>query len=521
MSQLFTAAQCRELDRLAIAQHVISWFELMERAGRATFRALLDRWPEAKSVSVVCGKGNNAGDGYIVAGLAREIGMRVQLCQLGSASVLTGDAGRARDWALSLGVAIEPLADQLVGDVIVDALLGTGLTGSLREPFGQAVRLINKSAGGVISVDIPTGVSSDNGAVIDDAVRADVTTTFIGRKIGLYTGPGVSYCGDVLYEDLHVPPEIFRAIEGCPMLSFPTLGAHGYRFPRRDPNVYKQALGHAVVVGGDYSMGGAPLMAAETALRMGAGMVSVITRVEHRPAILARRPELMVVDSNDYGSCVELLEKASVVIVGPGLGRSEWGHALLKEAVTSGKPMVLDADGLHGFVELSLRARGPLIITPHNAEAAALLKCDVAEVQSDRLGAIHRLVERVGGTAVLKGVGTLIASEISSDKLAKIRTTKEVPAGAEDSETRDKTRLLGCCMHGNPGMATAGMGDVLSGVIGGLLAQKLSEVDAAVLGVCLHGYAGDRAAERMGQRGLLATDLLPFMVDALKVSCGE
>lgn len=486
----------------------------MERAGRATFRALLDRWPEAKSVSVVCGKGNNAGDGYIVAGLAREIGMRVQLCQLGSAGVLATDAARARDWALGLGVSIESLADQLVGDVIVDALLGTGLTGKLREPYAQAVRLINKSKAGVISVDIPTGVSSDNGAVVDDAVRADVTTTFIGRKIGLYTGPGVSYCGEVFYEDLNVSPEIFRVVEGCPMLSFPMLEAVGCFFARRDPNVYKQALGHVVVVGGDYSMGGAPLMAAETALRMGAGMVSVITRAEHRPAILARRPELMVVDANDHGNRVELLEKASVVVVGPGLGRSDWGHALLKEAVASGKPMVLDADGLHGFVELSLRARGPLIITPHNAEAAALLKCDVAEVQSDRPGAVLRLAARIEGTAVLKGVGTLIAAH-------KIGTTQGVNGRDEGGETGAKPRLLGCCMHGNPGMASAGMGDVLSGVIGGLLAQQLPEVDAAVLGVCLHGYAGDQAAEQLGQRGMLATDLLPFMVDALKVSCGE
>ncbi len=515
--QLYTAAQCRELDRLAIEQHRVSGFDLMERAGRATFRALLDRWPEAKSVSVVCGKGNNAGDGYIVAGLAREIGMQVQLCQLGSASVLTGDAARARDWALNLGVQIEPLADRLVGDVVVDALLGTGLNGALRKPFAEAVRRINKSAGGVISVDMPTGVSSDNGAVVGDAVRADVTTTFIGRKIGLFTGPGVSYRGDLLYEDLNVPPEIFRSVEGCPMLSFPTLDTLNYRFPQRDPNVYKQALGHVVVVGGDYHMGGAPLMAAETALRVGAGMVSVITRADHRAAILARRPELMVEDANDYGSCVALLEKASVVIVGPGLGRSDWGHALLREAVRSGKPMVLDADGLHGFVELSLRSRGPLIITPHSAEAAVLLECDVATVQSDRISAVHALATRVGGTAVLKGVGTLIAAK----KTATMEGVEATEAQTAGSETGEKTRLLGLCMHGNPGMATAGMGDVLSGVIGGLLAQKLSEVDAAVLGVCLHSYAGDQAAEQMGQRGLLATDLLPFMVEALRVSCGD
>ena len=243
------------------------------------------------------------------------------------------------------------------------------------------------------------------------------------------------------------------------MLSFPTLGSLGYRLGELDANVYKQALGHVVVVGGDYNMGGAPLMAAESALRVGAGMVSVITRASHRPAILARRPELMVADADDFSSCVALLEKASVLVVGPGLGRSQWGHSLLTEAVRSGKPMVLDADGLHGFVELSLRSRGTLIVTPHSAEAAIILDCDVAAVQSDRITAVLGLAERVGGTAVLKGVGTLVATTLDGE-----------------------TQLAGLCMHGNPGMATAGMGDVLSGVIGGLLAQKLSGEDAAVLG---------------------------------------
>ncbi|MCZ6710908.1 MAG: NAD(P)H-hydrate dehydratase [Gammaproteobacteria bacterium] len=477
------------MDRLAIEDHGIAGFDLMQRAGRAAFAEFLGRWPEAGSISICCGKGNNAGDGYIIAGLAREIGVAVELVQLGDPSQLVGTAAQARDWALGRGVEIlSGPTDELCGDVVVDALLGTGIVGDLRPAYRDMVKVINQSGRGVLALDVPTGVNSDTGSACDVSVRADVTVTFIGRKLGLHTGPGVSLSGDVVYARLGVPDEIFRSGQGCSLLRYERLP----KLEARDPNAYKQALGHVVIVGGDQSMGGAALMAGEAALRVGAGLVSIVTRASHRPAILSRRPELMVVDADDGDARRELLMRATTLIIGPGLGRSSWGHRLLDEAIGLGKPLVLDADGLHGFVTLGLQASGPIIVTPHSGEAAVMLATTSKSIQSDRIAAAKQLAELVSGVAVLKGAGTVIA-ECDSDGPA----------------------LLGVCGHGNPGMASAGMGDVLSGVVGGLLAQHLTPAQAAIRGVCLHSAAADAAAKQVGQRSLLATDLMPAMMELL------
>lgn len=493
---LYTAAQCRELDRLAIARGVAG-FDLMLRAGRSAFRELLQRWPEARRVAVCCGRGNNAGDGYIIAGLAREAGLEVTVHQIGDAGSLQGDAARARDWAGARGVSALPAAPTLLdAQVVVDALLGTGIEGPLREPFALCTAAINASGRPVLAVDMPTGVSADTGAATTGAVHADLTVTFIGRKLGLFTGAGVSHAGTVVFDDLGTDAGVYRAVGGCPWLHYDTLPA-AFRLPARDANVYKHALGHLAVVGGDESMGGAPLMAAEAALRCGAGMVTLVTRAAHRPAVLARRPEIMVVDADDAAARQALLERASTVVVGPGLGRASWGRVLLEEALALDKPTVLDADGLFHFAaqpSRSSRTAG-LIITPHVAEAARLLGSKPDAVQSDRPRAVRALAQRAGGVAVLKGAGTLLAAA----------------PGAEDA----RGELLGLCAHGNPGMASAGMGDVLSGIIGGFLAQGLSAPAAAVAGTCLHGRAADRAAERLGPRSLLAMDLLPSMVEIL------
>ncbi|MEZ5560140.1 MAG: NAD(P)H-hydrate dehydratase [Pseudomonadales bacterium] len=513
MDALYTAAQCRDLDRLAIERHGIPGHVLMERAGRAAFRALLERWPEARSLSICCGRGNNAGDGYVVAGLARRLGLDVQVLQVGDAGELTGDAARARDQALAEGVEPVAASAALRGDVIVDALLGTGFRGELRPPFAELVARINAARlqydsapdgrHGVLAIDIPTGVEADTGAVRGSAVHADLTVTFIGRKIGLYTGAGVACRGELRYADLGVPSQLFRAIAGCPLLDFHEVAAAA--LPRRDANAYKQALGHVVVAGGDHSMGGATLMAAEAALRVGAGMVSVITRAGHRPAILARRPEIMVVDADDLAQRAAVFGRASCLVAGPGIGRAPWGRELLQQALALQLPTVLDADGLWWAAELNLPPAGrggDLVITPHAAEAARLLGITTAEVAHDRPQCALRLVERSGGIAVLKGAGSLIAGPAPA-------------AGTRGGATAVTPALLGVCGHGNPGMATAGMGDVLSGVIGGLLAQGLTATDAALLGVCLHSCAADKAVRRLGELSLLATDLLPEIIELL------
>lgn len=470
-------------------------FELMQRAGRAAFREIVRYWPSARSILVCCGKGNNAGDGYIVAGIAHETGLQVTVSQLGDAGDLAGDAARARDWAVGRGVSIEPGPPEAVSaDLVVDALLGTGIQGELREPFARTAGLISHCGRPVLAIDIPTGVSADTGAATAHAVRAAVTVTFIGRKLGSFTGPGVDHSGTVVFDDLGVPAAVYRRVDGCPWLRYPELPVR-YRLPAREPNVHKHALGHVVVVGGDHNMGGAVLMAAEAALRTGAGMVSIVTRPGHRPAVLARRPEVMVVDADDEAARHAVLGKAHVLVVGPGLGTGDWGRALLAETLSLGLPTVLDADGLNNFAAMALSAHGALVVTPHPGEAGRLLGRDSRAVQNDRPGAALDLARRVPGTAVLKGAGSLVASQ---------------PEGGGEP------MLLGLCAHGNPGMASAGLGDVQSGVIAGFLAQGLSAPAAAVAGTCLHGLAGDRAAAAVGQRSLLAMDLLSPLMEILR-----
>ena len=346
---LYTAAQTRELDRIAIEEVGIPGFELMRRAGDAAFAGLLDRWPGLKSVSVCCGKGNNAGDGYLVAGRAAGFGIEVELLQLEDPSALSGDAATARDWALAQGVEIHACSQQMPvpqGQVIVDALLGTGLTGTPRGLYADAIATINAAAAGVLAIDIPSGVSADTGAIAGAAIHADLTVTFIGRKLGLYTGAGAAAAGRVVFADLGVGTDVTQRLQGVPLLMLEALLKQP-GLPPRSANAYKHALGHVLVIGGDEAMGGAPLMAGEAALRVGAGMVTIATRAAHRNAILARRPELMVVDADDDVQLTQVMQRATTLVVGPGLGRSEWGGRLLERAVARALPTVLDADGLN------------------------------------------------------------------------------------------------------------------------------------------------------------------------------
>jgi NAD(P)H-hydrate epimerase len=471
----------------------------MRRAGRALFAALLDGWPSLSRLSICCGRGNNAGDGYVVAELARAHGIAVELIQIGDPAALTGDAATARDDALSAGLEVIRTEDgeiALSGEVVVDALLGTGIQGAPRAAYARLIERMNAAGAPVVAVDIPSGVAADTGAIAGAAVRAHTTVTFIGRKIGLHTGAGAALGGNVRHADLGVGREVHAQVPGTDWLTFNDLSGslESIGLPQQGADAYKQALGHVVVVGGDESMGGAVAMAAEAVLRCGAGMVTVITRGAHRNAILARRPEVMVLDAEDSELVHEVLGKASALVVGPGLGRRAWGQGLFELALGQAKPMLIDADGLYWLAEGVAAAPADTIITPHAAEAAKLLGCTVEAVQADRLAGAMELAQRVNGVSVLKGAGTVVAAV---------------------------ARVLGICAHGNPGMASAGMGDVLSGVIGGLLGQGARPEDAAVLGTCLHSLAGDRAAAVCGQRSLLATDLLPQMVELLNAADGR
>ena len=497
--RLYTAEAVRELDRRAIEDHGMPGIALMKHAGAAAFKALLARWPSANRITVFCGGGNNGGDGYIIAALAKQRGLLVTVLQLVPADKLTGDARRAWQFACQADVSMAAFQGTMDntgaidvdsvdvdgedgGEVIVDALLGTGIKGQVRENYVQAIAAINQSASPVVAIDIPSGLCSDTGAVRGVAVMAELTVTFIGMKAGLLTGRGPALCGDLSYHDLDVPAQIFEAISvSAQRLNLPDLMS---QLPRRDRDAHKGKFGHVLVIGGDEGFGGAAAMAAEAALRVGAGLVGVATRSSHVSALLARRPELMVKPVDSGQQLEPLLAAPSVLVIGPGLGRSPWSEQVLQQAINSGIPMVVDADALNIIGEGRVGAGADTrswVLTPHPGEAARLLNISNAEIQADRFGACKALQRDFHGTVLLKGAGTLISS------------------GEE---------TLSLCPYGNPGMATGGMGDVLAGIIGGLLAQGLSADQATQLGACLHGAAADRVAEECGERGMMATDLL-------------
>jgi ADP-dependent NAD(P)H-hydrate dehydratase / NAD(P)H-hydrate epimerase len=486
-ARLYTAEETRRLDRSAIEAHGIPGIVLMKRAGQAVLDALCRHWPEQRQLAVIAGKGNNAGDGYVVAGLALQRGLPVRLLQLGDPASLQGDAARAKEWALGHGLEVRVLDAEapeleLDADLLVDALLGTGLQGAVRAGYAAAIDQINASRLPVIAVDLPSGLCADRGVALGTAVRATLTVTVIGAKRGLYTGAGRELAGKIVYDDLGVPAEIFDAAVGIPALRWQDLRAW---LPERSANAHKGQFGHVLVIGGDHGMGGAVAMSAESALRSGAGLVSVATRPEHVSVVLARRPEVMVRGVDRADALADLLERATVVAIGPGLGRSAWSRDLLRTvlAAANGRPLVIDADALNGLASDGLRVPAPAVLTPHPGEAARLLGKSGADVQGDRFGAALELAARDGSVAVLKGAGTVIAAE----------------------------QLLGVCVDGNPALATAGTGDVLTGVVAGMLAQGLAPERAAPLAVCLHAAAGDLAVARSGARGFTATDLLPAL----------
>lgn len=485
-TDVFRADQVRELDRCAIENHAIAGIYLMKRAGRAAFTALLERWSEPEQVTVLCGGGNNGGDGYVIAGLAAQRRLPVTVVYVSDPAQLQGDAKAAYEFARREGVIMQPLQEcQGFVGVVVDAMLGTGLKGEVKEIYREAIDRVNDSHLPVLSVDIPSGLCADTGNELGAAVKADVTVSFIALKQGLLTARGPALTGELLFADLSVPAEVYASqVANVERLELASLLA---QLPERDGDAHKGQFGHAMVVGGDYGFAGAAMMAAEAAARMGAGLISVATRAEHVAAMIARRPELMVHGVSSGQTLEPLLARPSVLILGPGLGQTPWSEQILQQAAACGLPMVLDADGLNLLAQgrvLKQERRDHWILTPHPGEAARLLACSVSEIQRDRYAAAQALQQRFGGTVLLKGAGTVIAAADGSLSVANV---------------------------GNPGMASGGMGDVLSGVIGGLLAQGLEPCTATKLAVCLHGTAADMAVADEGQRGLLATDLLPYL----------
>ncbi len=483
-TKIYQVAQIKELEALASIRFALSGYELMQRAGAAALDFLRKRWPHAKRLIVFCGPGNNGGDGYALAEQAHKQNLEVEVWQVDlKGSHPKTEMSLALEACISAGIKINKFLGSkqaLEGDVIVDAIYGIGFRGVIDHEAGVAVDAINQSNLPVLALDIPSGVDADVGAVLGPAIKATATLTFLGLKLGLLAGQGVAQVGELYCDNLELLEELYT-LQSCiaERLQLEQFADHLKPRPR---DFHKGNAGHVLVAGGGEGYSGAPRMAAEAALRVGAGLVTIATHPSHAEFLNLARPEIMCVGVKSRRDLDVLLKKAQIVIVGPGLGQSRWAQKLFLTVLDTQLPLVVDADALN-LLALKPKARANWVLTPHPGEAARLLNLTTEQVQADRLAAILQLEQKYIGICVLKGAGTLVA------------TSTHVPA---------------LCNYGNPGMATAGMGDVLSGVIGGLAAQGIPLAIAAKLGVCLHAQAGDLAAKE-GERGMIAMDLMPHL----------
>ena len=479
---IYQTQQIRQLEKLAM-ENGISGTELMERAGRSAFDFMCRHWSQAHKIKVFCGAGNNGGDGYVLARLAHEHGMKVTIYQVGDHAHLKDEARHAYDACRTAKVPMAPFNAQLEiqsPDLVIDALCGIGIKGNLREDFVTAIEKMQALDVPVFALDIPSGIDADTGSVSGAAVRASATITFIGLKLGLLTGSGVAYAGELICHDLRLPVSLYDNVQ--PVAEKIIFDQYSPYLKPRSRDWHKGLSGHVLIIGGDAGFSGAPRMAGEAALRVGAGLVSIATRPENAAEMNITCPEIMCHGVHGVNDLLPLMKKADVIVLGPGLGQSEWAKTLWACVCETTLPLVVDADALN-ILSMQHVIKQNWILTPHPGEAARLLQVTSQHIQQNRLAAVKDISHRYGGVCVLKGAGTLVH--------------------AQDS-------LTALCDKGNPGMATAGMGDVLSGVIGGLLGQHIPLFDAAKMGVCMHAIAGDMAAQD-GERGTIATDLMQYL----------
>ena len=479
---LYLSKHVRLCERRALDELGLTDDDLMMRAGAAALNTLKKLYPDVRTIAVFCGGGNNAGDGYVLARLLFQQGFSVIVYQYKTVEDLPAAANHAALAAIAAGVQCQCLDDVIDSEVelVVDGLLGIGLSGSVRGPMAQAINLINDSGLPVLALDVPSGLDADTGRVLGVCINASVTITFIAEKVGLFTLDGPDHCGKVVCHSLQLNSCLASIQPAAYQLDEQLL--HGILTPRRK-NSHKGLYGHVLIIGGGPGMPGAVSLAALAALRVGAGMVTVATLPEHAGQVLPLVPEAMIYPIDDVDALTPLLMKATVCVIGPGLGESEWASSLFQAAMAAQLPLVIDASALR-MLAIHPQHDDNWVLTPHPGEAAGLLACSTADIQVDRCKSAQLIQQQYGGCVVLKGAGSIIHSD--------------------EHETY-------ICTAGNPGMASAGMGDVLSGVIGGLLAQGVLLTDAAKLGVWLHSQAADEAVITQGVRGLIASDLMPYL----------
>ena len=504
---LLSVAQVRALERRALAAPGVDGLTLMRRAAQAALSRLREQWPGARGFTVLCGGGNNGGDGWMMAALGRAAGLDARVSWTHPPQGLRGEASAAAAESLAAGVPATPFdASRGLGtaagpcgasagagagtgvapalDVIVDALLGIGIVEPVRAPIAAAIAAINSSGRPVLALDVPSGLCADSGCVLGVAVRAEVTVTFIALKTGLLFGEGPEHAGRVALATLEVAPLPSEEV------AWQRIDAAQVRaaIPLRRRDAHKGQGGRVCIVGGGEGMAGAARLAGEAALRVGAGRVTVACAAASAAAVAAR-PELMVqpLPRDPVAAAsrlAELLAVADVVVAGPGLGRDPWALALLAAVRESGRPTVFDADAL--FFPLT-EVPANCVLTPHPGEAARLLGGTASLVQADRPAALRALLDRHAAVVVLKGAGSLVGQ---------------------------RGRVSQVCDRGHPVLAAPGTGDVLAGAIGGLLAQSGDPWGAAVAAVWLHARAGERLANDAG-RGVLAGEIAAALPAAM------
>ncbi len=495
--KLYDVDSVVQLEQIAINQFGIPAYELMKRAGEAVFNVVKTRYSHSKNILVLCGAGNNAGDGYVVARLAKQAGLTVYVISLIDPASLKNEALLAyQDW-LSVGendkAELSVIED---AEVIVDALLGTGLARDVSLFWSEWISAVNESDKTVVSVDVPSGLFANTGVIAGVAIKADITVCFIGLKQGMFTAQAKDVCGEILFDDLALPEEVYKPVECKTRL---IKGIDYSLLPKRKASSNKGCFGHVLIVGGNKGMPGAAILAAKAALRTGAGLVTVITAAKNLEAICAAVPEAMI-KTCDMNSIAELfaepfINKITHVAVGMGLGQDDWSVKLLEQCIQLNKPMLIDADALNLIAQHDMTITSSLVITPHPGEAARLLsnagKLSSADVQQDRFETIKKLYALFNQSesciVILKGSGTLVY----------------------DGQT------IKICHLGSAAMAAPGMGDVLSGIVIALMAQNINIADAAELAVCLHASAAELLTDDK-TRGLLASDIISALPKLLQ-----
>ncbi|MFL5827068.1 MAG: NAD(P)H-hydrate dehydratase [Thermoleophilaceae bacterium] len=506
LDPLYDAAEMRASDAWAIEEQGVPSLDLMERAGVGLARLTADlAQGRPGRIRVVVGKGNNGGDGLVAARLLREEGLGVDVLGVGDLSDLKGDP--LANLERLPGERPRPFhAAELDGSsVVVDAMLGTGFSGEPREPVAGAIAALNESGVPVVACDVPSGVDASSGEVEGEAVRAVVTATFHGSKIGLHVEPGKSHAGEVHVIEIGIPRGA-PAPEQAGLISARTIEL----VPHRPRESSKFGSGTVVVAGGGAGLTGAPTMAAHAAMRTGAGYVQLAVPAAAEMVFEIKLTESMTHALPDHDGAhteegaarvAELAERAGAIVLGPGIGRSDGAVAFARAVAREVKaPLLIDADGLNAHAERleSLRDRdAPTVLTPHAGELGRLLGRDSSEVAAHRLDFAREAAERSGAIVVLKGDDSIVAT----------------PGGP-----------VAISPGASPALATAGTGDVLSGVIASLLAKRIEPFAAVCAGVLAHAYAGIEAAARLGADHVIAGDVIesiPAAFARLRAEAGE